>query len=1134
MTRTSTPRLFRSFEKTGGYLSTDADVKIWEACRATSAATSFFDPITIGANKQKLSDGGIVHNNPIHLVYSEARQVWGSVALDNAVLMSVGTGVKSGPSLEGHVLNVIDALRELATDTEETNNRFFGEHFDMAESNRLFRFNVDQKLAEIQLHEYTETDEISRATEEYLAKADTVVKFRQWQRKLGLSTTPVNPQSLSSATPLATPFFLGRQKELEHMQNVLLSSTRGQHSVVLYGLGGFGKTQLALEFLKRHADSFETVLWIDLATTDTAIDAFKQIAILIGGQVAETFRSRPKMPPGQLFQLVGDWLKKSQRWLMVIDNVDTDISDLEFDVRHVIPKCDHGAVVVISQLSNTADNLDMIGIEVGSLDSAAGVKLLLRDASDSQLEKSTCICHHKVPILTRADLQLAQEVVESIGGVPLAIDQAAAVLTRRAGPFNKRLMWLRDALQKSYNTVLSQIPSSKASRLRWYYDKNRSIIDTFNILKIALEEESHTASSLLTNLVFFPPGEISGSMLSPVILETRSYLNLLEYEDLGPLPSSETLPWPYDGFEDEDTAQETLKLLETFCCANIRWDDDNRILGLSVHNAIRHWCQEILAEEDRERIEILTAWKMSEVIALRTNPLINRHDVSQIGHCQRLVEKYRNSGKLHNRDEALFHYYWSININLGQISRDRKDFTKAEEAFQEAVKQEISVEENLWPATFTSLRTLHLLGMAYWGDNNLEMALKTMENLFSACEKLLTLDHGFSIEVSSQISLLRTRIHGLEEASQRTQIARSVPFEVTVRKGNGVLTREPVMGEEPIEDVDDEEYRVRETFREHVNVLGDQHPDTRKAKLELINYYQDKKEYARALPILKELMELEIELKPKAHATTRLRYMYVLCLRELHTAPPIETLAERFPPLLGYAIRFNRMEQLISLLKDGFASKIGTKRATDALHDSIASCTFEVPLEAIELMINSGADVHGVGREGERSFIEIAVGHIRSARRERVANTEQSVYHPGIIQSKFRIIEVLIQHGAKIPNWDPRILIYGLQPDSADLLSKLIDWGANPDYQDLSGATVVHFAAEKNSREVMELLLTHVNASVITEKADGFGERPMSPLQIAKARGNTAVAELLEERRLSRAREIFRRLKRGKNSTASP
>ncbi|KAI9789620.1 MAG: hypothetical protein M1816_005929 [Peltula sp. TS41687] len=73
---------------------------IWEACRATSAATTFFEPITIGRTKQRFVDGAIVYNNPIELVHREARNVWpGDRA---ALLISIGTGSAPGKPFVDH------------------------------------------------------------------------------------------------------------------------------------------------------------------------------------------------------------------------------------------------------------------------------------------------------------------------------------------------------------------------------------------------------------------------------------------------------------------------------------------------------------------------------------------------------------------------------------------------------------------------------------------------------------------------------------------------------------------------------------------------------------------------------------------------------------------------------------------------------------------------------------------------------------------------------------------------------------------------------------------------------------------------------------------------------------------------
>ncbi len=45
-------------------------VKIWEACRATSAATSFFDPIEIGQFRETFVDGALGRNNPVYALWT--------------------------------------------------------------------------------------------------------------------------------------------------------------------------------------------------------------------------------------------------------------------------------------------------------------------------------------------------------------------------------------------------------------------------------------------------------------------------------------------------------------------------------------------------------------------------------------------------------------------------------------------------------------------------------------------------------------------------------------------------------------------------------------------------------------------------------------------------------------------------------------------------------------------------------------------------------------------------------------------------------------------------------------------------------------------------------------------------------
>ncbi|KAI1389529.1 acyl transferase/acyl hydrolase/lysophospholipase [Hypoxylon trugodes] len=113
---------------------------IWQAARATSAATTFFDPITI--DDETFVDGATGANNPTNLLWSEAGDIWGhgsGLGLANVrCLVSIGTGVPAltsfGPDLPG----LKSALQAIATDTEQTANSFQRDHTELFQKGKAF------------------------------------------------------------------------------------------------------------------------------------------------------------------------------------------------------------------------------------------------------------------------------------------------------------------------------------------------------------------------------------------------------------------------------------------------------------------------------------------------------------------------------------------------------------------------------------------------------------------------------------------------------------------------------------------------------------------------------------------------------------------------------------------------------------------------------------------------------------------------------------------------------------------------------------------------------------------------------------------------------------------------------------
>lgn len=151
--------------------------KIWEAGRATSAASSFFDPITIGDFGESFIDGATGANNPVYEVWNEAQDMWPSSSLEDKVkcLVSVGTGVPSLTPFKGDLVGIGQSLLAIATETEKTAERFSRDKLRLDDMGRYFRFNVLRGLENIGLEESKRKNAIIAATDRYI-ESQTVFK----------------------------------------------------------------------------------------------------------------------------------------------------------------------------------------------------------------------------------------------------------------------------------------------------------------------------------------------------------------------------------------------------------------------------------------------------------------------------------------------------------------------------------------------------------------------------------------------------------------------------------------------------------------------------------------------------------------------------------------------------------------------------------------------------------------------------------------------------------------------------------------------------------------------------------------------------------------------------------------------
>src|SRR5436189_5660079 len=116
---------------------------ICQAALATSAATTFFEPVSIG--DRSFADGGLGANNPVDEVEGEASNIWCSETGDLKPLVkcfiSIGTGNPGKKAIESNVLKFLSkTLVAIATETEKTAERFVARWRQHYDESRYFRF----------------------------------------------------------------------------------------------------------------------------------------------------------------------------------------------------------------------------------------------------------------------------------------------------------------------------------------------------------------------------------------------------------------------------------------------------------------------------------------------------------------------------------------------------------------------------------------------------------------------------------------------------------------------------------------------------------------------------------------------------------------------------------------------------------------------------------------------------------------------------------------------------------------------------------------------------------------------------------------------------------------------------------
>jgi len=131
-----------------------------------------------------------------------------------------------------------------------------------------------------------------------------------------------------------------------------LGGDGGRRTVVLHGLGGIGKTQLAVAYAKGHQADYSAIFWLNIKDEDSLIQSYARVAkrILREHPLASRLSTVTEdSKPDEVVDAVKRWLDHptNAQWLMVFDNYDTpkvpgNTDQAAVDIRRFLPEAYQG------------------------------------------------------------------------------------------------------------------------------------------------------------------------------------------------------------------------------------------------------------------------------------------------------------------------------------------------------------------------------------------------------------------------------------------------------------------------------------------------------------------------------------------------------------------------------------------------------------------------------------------------------------------------------------------------------------------------------------------------------------------------------------------------------------------------
>ena len=335
-----------------------------------------------------------------------------------------------------------------------------------------------------------------------------------------------------------------------------------QLTFAICGLGGSGKTQTALKFATGNRHRYQSGVFFLTARSEASLTAdLSRICDLL--QLVDVSNH---------LNAFKHWLSQEyhRNWLLIFDNTD----DLEsVRLSNYIPRTSWGHTIITRRDQAAIGAVAKAGYVLERLEMDEAIRVLLQKAGISGSISE--------------DHQEARSIVELLGCLPLAVDQAGAYISTRRKTLSSYLRLCRERQSE----ILKFKP-----RLGEY---EKSVFTTWDINFDQVERDSKEVSDLLLLFCFFDASNIAETMLDRACSPQKRWNRSGEMSEVGPIDAgvrNELLTL----IQDEIMFDGAIEKLLSFSLVHLD-NDLNGSRNFSIHPLVQHCASQRVSSKTQDQ-----------------------------------------------------------------------------------------------------------------------------------------------------------------------------------------------------------------------------------------------------------------------------------------------------------------------------------------------------------------------------------------------------------------------------------------------------------------------------------------------------------------------------------------------------